>query len=186
MSRPSSKDLILDAAESVVRESGAVHMTLDAVAERAGVSKGGLLYNFPTKESLLEAMIARQVGRCEANRAEAEAKAGGDVSVKLRAYVESAFQVEGGMRETCAPLLAAGANNPKLLDPVREHYRKIIKELQNSDIDFDDAMVVMLASDGLWLLEMLQIFPLDEAQRARFHAKLLALSDQTVEIRHHK
>jgi hypothetical protein len=90
------------------------------------------------------------------------------------------------MRETCAPLLAAGANNPKLLDPVREHYRKIIKEFQNSDIDFDDAMVVMLASDGLWLLEMLQIFPLDEAQRARFHAKLLALSDQTVELRNQK
>lgn len=186
MSRPSSKDLILDAAESVVRESGAVHMTLDAVAERAKVSKGGLLYHFPSKESLLEAMIARQVGKCESQRAEAEAKAGGDVSVKLRAYVESAFQVEGGMRETCAPLLAAGANNPKLLDPVREHYRKIIKEFQNSDIDFDDAMVVMLASDGLWLLEMLQIFPLDEAQRARFHAKLLALSDQTVAIRHQK
>lgn len=183
MSRPSSKDLILDAAEAVVRESGAVHMTLDAVAERAGVSKGGLLYNFPTKESLLEAMIARQVGRCEANRAEAEQKAGGDVSVKLRSYVESALQVEGGMRETCAPLLAAGANNPKLLEPVRAHYRKIIKEFQDSEIDFDDAMVVMLASDGLWLLEMLQIFPLDDTQRKRFHAKLLALTEQTVSRR---
>lgn len=183
MSRPSSKDLILDAAESVVREAGAVHMTLNAVAERAGVSKGGLLYNFPTKESLLEAMIARQVGRCEANRAEAEEKAGGDPTVKLRSYVDTALQVEGGMRETCAPLLAAGANNPKLLDPVREHYRKLIAELQDPAIDFDDAMVVMLASDGLWLLEMLQIFPLDEKQRTRFHAKLLALSDETVQKR---
>lgn len=182
MSRPNSKDIILDAAEAVVRRLGAAHMTLDAVAEQAGVSKGGLLYNFPTKESLLEAMISRQVERCELNRAEAEKLTGNDGSGKLRAYVESALQLDGGMRETCAPLLVAGANNPKLLDPVRTHYRKLIAEFEGSDMDFEDALVVMLAADGLWLLELLQIFPLDDAKRARFHAKLLAMSDQTVKI----
>ncbi|HBF34148.1 TPA: hypothetical protein DDW35_06255, partial [Candidatus Sumerlaeota bacterium] len=59
VARPDSKEAILDAAESVVLEHGASHMTLDAVAERAGVSKGGLMYNFPTKEALLTAMITR-------------------------------------------------------------------------------------------------------------------------------
>ncbi len=34
-------------------------MTLDSVAERAGLSKGGLLYNFPTKEALLQAVVQR-------------------------------------------------------------------------------------------------------------------------------
>ena len=50
-------DTIIDAAEVVVAEVGAAHMTLDAVAGKAGISKGGLLYHFPTKEALLEAMI---------------------------------------------------------------------------------------------------------------------------------
>jgi AcrR family transcriptional regulator len=63
MARPSSKEIILEAAEAIVLESGAVHMTLDAVAERSGVSKGGLMYNFPTKEALLEAMINRMRDR---------------------------------------------------------------------------------------------------------------------------
>ena len=48
---------------------GAAHLTLDAVAERAGVSKGGLLYNFHTKELLLQAMVDRQMHRIEQARA---------------------------------------------------------------------------------------------------------------------
>ena len=59
--RPSSRDGMLAAAEAVVVESGATRLTLDAVAKKAGVSKGGVLYHFPTKDALLEAMIERLV-----------------------------------------------------------------------------------------------------------------------------
>src|SRR5690348_11094601 len=55
----SARERLLDAAERVVAESGATHLTLDAVAKSAGVSKGGLLYHFPSKEALLEGMLAR-------------------------------------------------------------------------------------------------------------------------------
>jgi len=48
---------MLNAAEAIVLENGARHLTLDAVASRAGVRKGGLLYHFPTKEALLRAML---------------------------------------------------------------------------------------------------------------------------------
>jgi AcrR family transcriptional regulator len=41
------RDRILDAAERVILESGGRNFTLDAVAERAGISKGGLVYSFP-------------------------------------------------------------------------------------------------------------------------------------------
>lgn len=180
--KSNAKDAILDAAEAVVREFGAVHMTLDAVAERAAVSKGGLLYHFPTKEVLLEEMIARQVDRCQLNRADAELRAGGGPDAKLRAYVTSALMVEGGMRETCAPLLAAGANNPKLLEPVREHYRKLLAEFAASGVDLDEALVVLMAADGLWLLELLQIYPLGAAQRERFYARLLQLSQRCATV----
>src|ERR1700692_1829110 len=44
------RDRILDAAERVILESGGRNFTLDAVAERAGISKGGLVYSFPTKD----------------------------------------------------------------------------------------------------------------------------------------
>ena len=54
--------------------SGAVHLTLDAVAERAGVSKGGLLYHFPSKESLLQAMVDRNMRRLSRDHADGARK----------------------------------------------------------------------------------------------------------------
>ena len=65
---PSSHDGILDAAQAVVLEVGAAHMTLDAVAAKARVSKGGLLYHFPTKEALLKALLKRRLRHLEEAR----------------------------------------------------------------------------------------------------------------------
>ena len=70
MARPDSKNIILDAAEAIVIQSGAAHMTLDAVARQAGISKGGLIYNFPTKEALLLAMVDRMVEYFDKTREE--------------------------------------------------------------------------------------------------------------------
>src|SRR5579863_5450534 len=57
------RDQILDAAEHVILESGGRNFTLDAVAERAGISKGGLVYSFATKDELFRAALEREVSR---------------------------------------------------------------------------------------------------------------------------
>ena len=69
--RPSARETILNAAEAVVGAEGAARLTLDAVADRASVSKGGLLYHFPTKELLLEAMVDRHMQHFEDTRLQA-------------------------------------------------------------------------------------------------------------------
>ncbi|WP_415841676.1 TetR/AcrR family transcriptional regulator, partial [Paenibacillus macerans] len=55
--KASKRNAILQAAAKVARESGVEHLTLDAVAQEAGVSKGGLLYHFPNKEELISGMV---------------------------------------------------------------------------------------------------------------------------------
>ena len=60
-----ARERILEAAERVVAEIGAARLTLDVVAQAAGVSKGGLLYHFPSKESLLGALAQRYVHSME-------------------------------------------------------------------------------------------------------------------------
>ncbi len=52
-----SREAILDAAASLVHEHGASSLTLDATCARAGMSKGGLLYHFRSKEDLLLALV---------------------------------------------------------------------------------------------------------------------------------
>jgi AcrR family transcriptional regulator len=55
----SAHDRILVAYEDLLIESGERGATLDAVAARAGVSKGGLLYHFGSKDALTAGLIER-------------------------------------------------------------------------------------------------------------------------------
>ena len=56
-SSASTRDIILSAAANIVMEQGVSRMTLGAVAQEAGVSKGGLLYHFPSKDALVQGMV---------------------------------------------------------------------------------------------------------------------------------
>jgi AcrR family transcriptional regulator len=53
---PSARAKLLDAFVTLVLEQGERAATLDAVAAAAGVSKGGLLYHFKTKDVLVDAL----------------------------------------------------------------------------------------------------------------------------------
>ncbi|MDJ0316981.1 MULTISPECIES: TetR/AcrR family transcriptional regulator [Arthrobacter] len=55
----STRDRVLAAYEDLLISDGPQAATLDAVAASAGVSKGGLLYHFKSKEALIEALLAK-------------------------------------------------------------------------------------------------------------------------------
>jgi AcrR family transcriptional regulator len=55
----SARDRILDAYADLLAVEGERYATVDAVAARAGVSKGGLLYHFPSKDRLAAALCDR-------------------------------------------------------------------------------------------------------------------------------
>src|SRR5213595_89593 len=57
--KPVARDSVLGAFEALLIDVGERAATLDAVAKRAGVSKGGLLYHFPNKEALIAATLER-------------------------------------------------------------------------------------------------------------------------------
>ena len=51
MPRTSKRQLILESAAAIINEKGADYLTLDAVAQRAGISKGGLFYHFKRRKT---------------------------------------------------------------------------------------------------------------------------------------
>lgn len=65
MPRPSKRDQILDALEDELLDVGPQAPSLEAVAARADVTKGGVLYHFSTKDALLEALLRRWAQRAE-------------------------------------------------------------------------------------------------------------------------
>lgn len=174
--RISSRQAILTAAEAVVLRKGAAHLTLASVAQEAGVSKGGLLYHFPNKQSLLEGMIAHRVEQCAADRGRAEERFPRDKAALLKAIVESGLKDADPSRQINAAALAAIANDQTLLGPVKEHNKSLFKELTTFR-NFDRAALVVLAVQGLWLMETLQTSPLTQRQRAGIIEELLALAE---------
>lgn len=55
----STRDNLLDAFEQLLLAEGERAATLEAVAGRAQVSKGGLLYHFKSKDALVEGLLER-------------------------------------------------------------------------------------------------------------------------------
>ena len=182
--RPSNREHILDAAEAVVREDGAAHLTLDAVAERAGVSKGGLLYHFKTKELLLQAMIDRHMHGIGLRHADALAKLPPGPGRELKAWAQMAIDHEKCVadKRVGSSLLAGAANDPKLLAPFHRFQQwrlQIIHDTAAAGLPFTRAAVASLALDGLTLLELLQLSPFDTAQRRAILEDVLRLIDET-------
>ncbi len=180
--RPSTREVLLDAAEAVVQTAGAVHLTLDAVAERAGVSKGGLLYNFPNKDALLQAMVDRNMGRLRQEHATALAELPAGPGDELKAFA----RVAAG-RSLCSEkrlggaLLAASANNPRLLEPVHRFHRwrlEMVSDAARDGLPFERAALASLAIDGLCLLEMLRVSPYSDEQRTRILEDLVRFLDE--------
>lgn len=176
-SRPDSRNAILDAAEMVVLDVGAAHLTLAAVAERARVSKGGLIYHFPSKGALLEAMVSRLLQRFQEQQAMAATHLPPGPNRELHTYLLASLTGADQLQRLSAGLLAASANEPRLLDPVREYYRQWFAKLGDFDLKFERAAVISLAVDGLWLLELLQLSPLNRRQREGVCRELLRLVD---------
>ena len=57
ISPPGARTRVLDAAEAIVRTRGVHSLTLEGAAREAGISKGGLLYHFASKEEIVEAVV---------------------------------------------------------------------------------------------------------------------------------
>jgi AcrR family transcriptional regulator len=170
MASASSKSRILDCADRVVLRDGVAHLTLDAVAAEAGLSKGGVLYNFPTKEDLIRGMIARMMGEFEGEIARLEAEDPEPRGRALRAFVRASFPEADSPcqkhTKVAACLLAAVLVNPVLLDPLREQSRKMQDRLFQDGLDPARVHIVRLAADGLWMSDLFAMpGPVAEARR---------------------
>lgn len=178
MSRPSNRESILEAAEAVVSSVGGAHLSLEAVAERAGISKGGLLYHFPNKESLLVAMVERCSRRFKAMRDESMPEGQAEPWQRVHAEMEVLTKLEYQDDRVASAMLAAMANQPELMAPIRNDMLARRDDLARDPAHFDRYMIYCLACDGLVLSELLQVSPLKPHERRAIITELLRMLEQ--------
>lgn len=169
-----TREKILTAAAVVVVKHGASHMTLEAVAEEAGVSKGGLLYHFPNKDALITGMVEHMVEGLEKRirQAYAQDEYGTNQGRWLRALTRANFASED--LELSAGLVAAVLQNPDLLEPNRKAYEARQSLLEQDGVDIVTANIIRLVGDGIWFSELLGFAPPAEPLKTQIMERLLS------------
>lgn len=165
MARTSKKQYLLECAASIVNEQGADYLTLDAVAKKAGVSKGGLLYHFKSKDGLIQELVnyANELYKYNVNQ-----HINQDQEIKgqwLNAFIEATREHRTENAPITSGMLAAQGSNRNLLVPLRESYQDWQQHIEQDGLDKADATIIRLAVDGLWLSEIFGISVIDEDMR---------------------
>lgn len=190
-----TRQQILQAVNQLVLAEGVNHLTLEAVAKKAGVSKGGLLYHFPSKEALIKGLIEHLNGQfdSEVARRLAEEEPGQPEAAGrwLRAFVRATFEavkgsqpgsqlssqpLAGNWMGSNAAILTAIATDPQLLEPFRKTFAAYQRQAEQDGIDPALATVIRLAADGLWLAELLGLAPPGDKLRGEVERLLLEMS----------
>jgi AcrR family transcriptional regulator len=179
----SSRDRILAASVQVALRDGVSAMTLDAVAKEAGVSKGGLLYHFSSKDELIAAMLQHHAGRIQKA---IEARMARDENPRgrwFRALIETihgsggADPVMAEMPRFLIAMLAASATNPRLLDPIRERLKVVREHLLEEGPNGLRQVALWPAVFGLMLWRHLGVISDDDPVRQAIVDELLGLAD---------
>ena len=161
-----NRDKMLDAAEVVATRQGIANLTLDAVAAEAGMSKGGLLHHFPSKDQLIEAMVTRCAENWRTYYTAAYARTPEGPGRMTRALIDHCLtDVKAWtdqLRRSSSSVFAALAQNPALIQPMRAVYHDLHGRIAADGLPPGVGEAVAAATDGLWLDWVLGLVPVDQ------------------------
>lgn len=174
--RPSRRTEILDAARTIVQRDGVRLLTYDSLAQETGLTKGGILYHFPSREELVLGLHASVAQRWEAAMEEA---AGApreelDADQRLRAYIIASTDPDRAE----LMLLLEASEDPQARAIWDEAFRRWAPELPPEEGAQTDLLpfIARLAADGLWVYEAAVPGSFDAEQRARIIEAISRLS----------
>lgn len=155
---PTTKERILTAAEHVVLRDGVARLTLESTATQAGLSKGGILYHYPTRDALVTAMVERIIVAFDADIAAGMSDLHAPGRFTL-AYLRATLDVAAAPSEThheraAAAVIAAAASEPALLAPLQAAFERWQRAIEDDGLDPTLATLVRLAADGYWLCDL--------------------------------
>jgi len=151
---PLARERVLDAFEAIVIAEGERAATLEATAKAAGVSKGGLLYHFASKEELATGLLERLDDLTTADLARMARDADGPVAYYVRTSVMEDDALDRAL--IAASRLAQGGSVAAgdALRDVRRRWADLIRPRVRDQASLD---LVMLVSDGLYFNNSLDV-----------------------------
>jgi len=170
--KANSRERILEAAAEVARNAGPGNLSLDAIAQRAGVSKGGLLYNFPTKAKLMQGLVEKHLGEMQAAIDEASSR--GEPLLPSYLRVIESSSAEG--RPPAAWLFSAIAEDPGFLEPINRFRENLLARLRAEGGNLGDILIVFMAMEGLQCMKLFDTDLLSPQDRSALFERVRALA----------
>ncbi|MFS0893528.1 TetR/AcrR family transcriptional regulator [Microbacterium sp. 179-I 3D3 NHS] len=151
---PLAREKVLDAFEQIVIADGERAATLDATARAAGVSKGGLLYHFGSKEELETGLLERLATLTASDLERMAASPEGPVAYYVRTSVMEDHALDRALIAASRLAQGGSAAAADMLRQTRRRWEDAIRPHVRDTASLD---LVMLLSDGLYFNNSLDV-----------------------------
>lgn len=169
------RDQILDAAERVVIREGAAQLTIDAVAAEAGVSKGGVLYSFASKDALIDALYRRILASFDAIADRVIAELGDSPESRIRGHVLANLENADSVTERFIGVIVNFMRSPEYRAEANVYYRDLLGKLDTSTPSGKKLRLALLAAEGAFLLRGFDFYPVSAADWREIHEDIMNL-----------
>jgi AcrR family transcriptional regulator len=169
-----SRKKAIEAALTILSRDGVGGLTFDSLSRESGISKGGLLHQFRTKQGVLSALLEHQRLQFEQiardyMASEGAAKAEPTLAAQIAIYRAAVKQPHSVARAVLAALI----ESPNLLEESKTSDEVKMKTLHAEASDPDLALLRYFAASGIAFHSLLGLSPLSDSTRDGLFERLL-------------
>ena len=169
-----TRNAVIQAALAIIARDGPARLTLDAIARESGISKGGLMHQFRTKEAVVKALLEHQIEYFQDFSRRYMAENGSAQSEPhLATQIATLREHVARPHSAAFAILGAMAQEPGLLSITREVDAKMAKAIKAEAADPELATLRWMAARGLALTALFGMCPLSQEERERLFDRLL-------------
>ncbi|MEM8530733.1 MAG: TetR/AcrR family transcriptional regulator [Chloroflexota bacterium] len=143
---------ILDAAAVLVMRTGITSLTISLVAKEAGVSKGGVLHHFATKQALINGLI-RRVFDDLTYQIEQEMIRNQERGAWSRAFITVCLSKESPMAVLVKALNPVLNLTPEIAHLEEQYYAYALNGLQRDGFTVSEALIIALTISSFIVAE---------------------------------
>ncbi|ALF87228.1 MULTISPECIES: TetR/AcrR family transcriptional regulator [Ralstonia solanacearum species complex] len=169
-----SRKAAIQAALAILARDGPGQLTFDAIARESGISKGGLMHQFPNKGAVLKALLEHQIEHFDKFTQGYLAAMGKDRPLaNLSAQIATLRESITTPHSVAFAILPALVEEPELLAINRQMEAEAVKRIRAEATDPDLSLLRMEAAKGLALSALFGLSALSAQERDRLFERLL-------------
>ncbi|MER1984958.1 MAG: TetR/AcrR family transcriptional regulator [Solibacillus sp.] len=171
-----TKQQIIETAKHYILANHFHALTLEAVAKEAGISKGGLLYHFPSKEQLIISVAQHVFEQFDQRLNELALADSNEYGKWARAYIQTAKEDLLTNRELYLGIFAVSLLHKEAADHLSELYTNSLALLKNDSLNELTLDFIRLTIDGLYYSKVLNAAPLSKQRTENILNQLIQLT----------